>query len=130
MYTRELSPGAWKMPVISLNVRLGNARSTEIDGGAFELKPVPPEVLLLVELDVLEDVLLDVLVEVLEEVLLDVLEDVLLDVLEEVLEDVLLDVLEEVELVELVPPLIVPAEAVKVTRSSCEPSSRRSMRKV
>ena len=58
--------------------------------------------------------------------LLDVLEDVLLDVLV----DVLLDVLDEVELVELEPPLIEPAEAVNVTRSNCAPSSRRSMRKV
>jgi hypothetical protein len=43
---------------------------------------------------------------------------------------VLLDVLELVELDELDPPLIVPAEAVKLTRSNCAPSSRRSMRSV
>jgi hypothetical protein len=74
----------------------------------------PPELLLDVEL----------------EVLLLVLEDVLVDVLLDVLEDVLLDVLELVELDELLPPLMLPADAVNVTRSSCEPSSRRSMRSV
>jgi hypothetical protein len=69
-----------------------------------------------------------------DEVLLEVELDVLLPVLEEVLELVLVDVLLEVELlvllVELEPPLMVPAEAVNVTLSNPAPSSRRSMRSV
>jgi hypothetical protein len=74
------------------------------------------------------------LVELLVEELLDV-EELLLDVeLEEVepeapeLEDELVELLELV--VELELPLIVPAEAVRVTRSSLAPSSRLSIRSV
>jgi hypothetical protein len=73
-----------------------------------------------------------------EELELDELE-LLLDELEELLDDELLDeelelLLEELELLEveevevpLEPPVIDPAEAVRMTRSSLDPSSRRSI---
>jgi hypothetical protein len=72
------------------------------------------ELLLDEELDELEELLLDVLVD--DELLLD--ED-------EELDDELLELLEVLEL-----PLIDPAEAVSVTRSILEPSSRRRIRSV
>jgi hypothetical protein len=110
---------------------------------ALTRKALPPVVVVLELLleDELEDVLLD---EELDELLDDVLEldelvmplldeelelllDELVELVEPVVEVVELDELEEPPL-EL--PLIEPAEAVKVTRSSRAPSSRRLMRSV
>ena len=68
------------------------------------------------ELDVLEDELVEELLELDELAPLD--EELLLE--DELLELVVLDEL----------PLIEPAEAVKVTRSSLAPSSRRTIRSV
>jgi hypothetical protein len=78
------------------------------------------------ELELLEDEELLLDEELLEDEELE-LEELLLDE-EELLEDELLD--EELELVVELLPLIEPAEAVKVTRSSLAPSSRRRIRSV
>jgi hypothetical protein len=81
----------------------------------------PPEVLVLV----LEELLDDELLELLDEELLPEVDVEELELDEELLledEELLLD--EELE------PLIVPAEAVSVTRSILEPSSRRTIRSV
>jgi hypothetical protein len=73
------------------------------------------------ELELLEELLLlELLEELEEELLLDELDDEL-----ELLEDE--ELLEELEPLE---PVIVPAEAVSVTRSSFAPSSRRSILRV
>jgi hypothetical protein len=69
---------------------------------------------------------LDELELLLEEELL--LEPVLEDELDELLDDEELELLVELVVLEL--PLIEPAEAVRVTRSSLAPSSRRLMRRV
>jgi hypothetical protein len=91
---------------------------------------LPPPLLALVLELVLEDELLDVELEELE-LLLEELEDELLEVEELLLDDELVDEDEELlELEELELPLIEPAEAVRVTRSSLAPSSRRRMRRV
>jgi hypothetical protein len=85
----------------------------------------PPEELLLDELELLD--------ELLEELLLDELEELLLEFEElELLLEELDDELELLELLDEPPelPLIVPAEAVSVTRSSLDPSSRRRIRSV
>jgi hypothetical protein len=85
-----------------------------------ETPPVPPEDELL---DELEELLLDEELE--DELLEDELDELLLDEeLDEELEELLL------ELLEVPPVVIVPAEAVSVTRSSLAPSSRRRMRRV
>jgi hypothetical protein len=67
-----------------------------------------------------------------DELLLDDELELLLELDELLLDDELLELLEDelLELEELVPPLNTPAEAVKVTRSSLAPSSRRSIRSV
>jgi hypothetical protein len=83
----------------------------------------PPEVLVLVLEELLDEELLELLLD--EELLLEV--DVEVEELE--LEELLLE--EELLLVvELELPLIDPAEAVSVTRSIREPSSRRTIRSV
>jgi hypothetical protein len=80
------------------------------------------------------EVEVELLVEELEELELDVLEELLLDEDEELLElEELDELLLDEELLELVvelEPLIEPAEAVSVTRSSRAPSSRRTILKV
>jgi hypothetical protein len=86
--------------------------------------PLLVEVVLeLEELELLEELLLDE-----EELLEDELLELLLDE-EELLEDELLDDELELEVVELL-PLIEPAEAFRVTRSSLAPSSRLRIRSV
>jgi hypothetical protein len=91
------------------------------------LSTLPPLLLALVlEEDELLDEELEELELLLDEELLE-LEELLDDVPE--LEDELLDDELELEELELL-PLIVPVEAVRVTRSSLAPSSRRRMRRV
>jgi hypothetical protein len=87
--------------------------------------PATPDELLLDELELLE---LEELDELLEELLLE--EELLDEELDapELEEELLLD--EELELVVELEPLIVPAEAVRVTRSSLAPSSRLTIRRV
>jgi hypothetical protein len=89
---------------------------------AFTRNTAPDEVEVLVlelELDelLLDEELLELDDELLDELLLELDDELLLDEEEELLE--------ELEL-----PLIEPAEAVSVTRSSLDPSSRRTMRSV
>ena len=98
--------------------------------------------LLLEELELLEELLLeDELLELdedellLEDELLELDEDEELELLEDdelELDELLLDEDEELELLEEleVEPLIEPADAVRVTRSSLAPSSRRTIRSV
>jgi hypothetical protein len=81
----------------------------------LELELFDEELELLLELELLDEEL-----ELLEE---------LVELVEPVVElELLLD--DELELLETPPPLIVPADATKVTRSSLAPSSRRLIRSV
>ena len=88
------------------------------------------ELLELDELEELEELLLELLLDDELELLLEdeLLEVMPLEELELLLDDELLE-LDELEVVEEL-PLIEPAEAVRVTRSSRAPSSRRTIRSV
>ena len=102
------------------------------DGVAVQLSAPPPELdeLELLELEELEleELLLEDELEDDDELLDDeLLEELELEELDELLE-LLLE--EELELEDEVPPLIEPAEAVRVTLSSREPSSRLTIRSV
>jgi hypothetical protein len=98
----------------------------------------PDEDELLEELELLLDELVELVVELDEvELLLEELDDELellaleVELLDELEDELELLELDELELLELPPsPLIVPAEAVNVTRSSRAPSSRLEIRSV
>jgi hypothetical protein len=98
----------------------------ELDDELLEDEELEDELELLDELEeLLDDELEDEELELPEpdELLLEELDDELLE--DEELDDELLELLEVLEL-----PLIDPAEAVSVTRSILEPSSRRRIRSV
>jgi hypothetical protein len=128
------------VPVLVIDTSVWKKVPAVFEGVTVQVTP-PPEDELLDELEELlleeeldaplleEELLLD---EELEELLLD--EELAAPLLEEELEELLLDedeleLLLELEVVEL-PPLMVPAEAARVTRSSLAPSSRLTIRRV
>jgi hypothetical protein len=85
----------------------------------LELELLDEELELLLELELFDEEL-----ELLEELVEPVVEELELELELELLLD------DELELLETPPPLIVPADATKVTRSSLAPSSRRLIRSV